>query len=214
MPSISNEESASVVDALRTELGNSWAFIQPSDSVWRASVSVLAITIFGVWTARLVLGLYWAVTALVYAVAVVFVCSRRFTKAGLVRTERSIAFSFTRCGISWAILVNSLLGLTFVLIAVRFLVGNAFSGNPEIGVGLDLVGAIAIVLMIPVTPVLCGVPALHSLRTTLEVTVDSQKEPRVQVTLLLCSGSSPKPDQAEESKLVDSIQKVFSSLYQ
>ncbi len=202
------------MDALRAELRNSWAFIQPSDSIWRASMSILAITVFGVWTARLVLGLYWAVTTLVYAVAVVFVCSRRFTKAGLVRTEQSIAFSFSRCGISWAIIVNSLLGLTFVLIAVRFLVGNAFSGNPEIGVGLDLVGAIAIVLMIPVTPMMCGVSAPHSLRTTLEATVDLQKEPRVQVTLLFCGGSSPKPDQAEESRLVNSIQKVFASLYQ
>jgi len=213
MSGANNEETATVVNALRTKLGVSWAFIQPSDLIWRASVSVLAIIILGVWTVRLVPGFYWALMTLVYAAVVLSVSSRDFAKARLMRTEQSIAFSYTRCGVSWAMLVNSLLGLTFVLIAVRFLLGNAFSDYPEIGTGVELVGAVAIVLMIPVTPALCKVPALHSLTTSLEVTLDFHKESHVQVTLLFGSLDSPKPDRAEEMKLADSIQEVFSSLY-
>ena len=202
-----------IFERLKGEMHEYSGLLETHDRLMRALGAPMGILLATIWIVRLPIDIpFQIVLAGICAIATIFACARSFVKITFTRGEGQDVFVYIRRGVSWGFLVSGMIGATIVFAAIRFLNENGLADSPAVRTAVTVLALFVTVLIVPVTPLLANIPKVSSLKTLLEVVIDSKKQLVIRSRLHVCPADSMVPDRAEQAEILrrlDAASSVF-----
>lgn len=163
------------------ELGN---WLTSENELWSGFSSIFALLLFIIWTVRFELDFaQWVFIVDLYAMGILVALRKSNYHSNVEKNSDYQYITFTRSGIAWKRINDSLVGLAIISSIFTYMFSNALPNNPEFVSIINIVVITIHVITNPIIPTLSKIKFLPILKSKIHISFDGDSIKDVSLSI-------------------------------